>query len=223
MSDHDLKEKGEFLSKTQGYLNESLYQEALDLAESWLKQHPMNADAYIVCCHAFMRMGKLDRVEDVLARVDDAILQLSKVFSFMGDLCLEGRLTGEAIRFYRKFLSVNPESTAAKTISEKLQRLTSSEETLSREDNGEDDDHTGQVAPDFYTVTLADLYIRQGYFQMAKDVLNEILKMEPHHPLAAKRIHEVEGMLETMRHKEEVVRELTRWLKNIDRIRYGAA
>ena len=222
MHDNDLKEKAEFLSKTRATLDQSLYQEAIDLAESWLKQHPKDEDAYIVCCHAFMRMGKLDRIEDVLARVDDAILQLSRVFSFMGDLCLEGGLTGEAVRFYRKVLSINPESMAVKTIADKLQRLPSSAETPSLDDNSEDDDHAGQVAPDFYTITLADLYIRQGYFQMAMDVLNEILKVDPHHPLVAERLHEVKGMLESKRHKEEVVRELTRWLKNIDRIRYAS-
>jgi tetratricopeptide (TPR) repeat protein len=219
MHDNDLRQKAEFLSAAQAYLDQSLYKEALDIAESWLKQHPMDADANIICCHALMRMGKLERVEEILDSVEDKILQLSRIYSFMGNICLEGGLTREAIRFYQKFVSINPESIDGKNVSAKLQALGSVPNGPSSGMGEEQYDHISHVAPDFYTVTLADLYIRQGYLQMAADVLNEILKVDSHHRLAAQRLSDVKSTLENMRHKEEVVQELTRWLKNIDRIR----
>jgi tetratricopeptide (TPR) repeat protein len=219
MHNDDVRDKETFLSMSQAYLDENSYKEALDLAESWIKMHPMDADANIVCCHALMRMGKLDRVEKVLDSVADAILQLSRVYSSMGNLCLEGGLSQEAIRFYRKFISINHGSTAADTISKKLQLLTSNQGEAASINEEEEYEHISDVAPDFYTITLAELYIRQGYLQMAVDVLSEILKKDADNHLAVERLNEVKAMLKTNSHKEEVIQELTRWLKNIDRMR----
>lgn len=217
MHDKDVKEKAEFLSMGQACLDQSLYKEALDLAESWLKQYPIDADANIIYCHALVKMGRLERLEEVLGGVEEAILQLSRVYSLMGDLCLEGGLTREAIRCYGKFISINPESHDAEKVSLKLRKLTLTSDESSDEKEPEHLDHISDVAPDFHTVTLAELYIRQGHLRMAADVLNEILKIDSNDLTAARRFTEVKGMMKDEERKEEVVRELTRWLKNIDR------
>jgi tetratricopeptide (TPR) repeat protein len=218
MNDNDVKEKTEFLSAARAYLDKSLYREAHDLAESWLHRYPMDADASIVFCHALIKMGKLDRVEEVLEGVEDAILQLSRIYAVMGDICLEGGLTQEAIRFYRKFISVNPESVVAERISAKLRTLTSTPDEQTEVMETECDDSISHVASDFYTVTLAELYIRQGHLQMAAEVLIEILKKDSGNRFAEERFNEVKSMLNDKEHKEEVVKELTRWLRNIDRM-----
>jgi tetratricopeptide (TPR) repeat protein len=223
MHDNDLKEKAAFLSTAQAYLDQSLYKQALDYAESWLKRYPMDTDANIVYCHALMKTGKLDRVEEFLEGVENTILQLSRIYTFMGDICLESGLTREAIRFYRKFISINPETTDAEKLSDKLRTLASTPDEPADGMEAGQDDHISQVAPDFYTVTLAELYIRQGYLQMAADVLNEILKNEPENHAAAEKLGDVNMILRDKKHKEEVVQELTRWLKNIDRMRHYAS
>jgi tetratricopeptide (TPR) repeat protein len=215
MSDHDVKEKTEFLSMARGYLDQSLYKEAHDLAELWLHRHPVDADANIVFCHALLKMGKLERVEEVLEGVEDSILQLSRIYAVMGDICLEGGLTREAIRFYQKFISINPESIVAEKISAKLQGLL---DERSEEAEAEHADSISHVASDFYTLTLAELYIRQGHLQMAVEVLTEILKKDADNQSAAERFNEVKKMLNDKSQREVVVKELTKWLRNIDRI-----
>jgi len=200
--------------------------EALDLAEAWLKLHPMDADANIVSCHALTKMGKLEQVEELLGRVDDQILRLSKIFMVMGDICLEGGLTTEAIRFHRKFIAMNPESKDAQKISRKIPALTSDPHEPSYEMEEENEEHyeeVSRIAPDFYTVTLADLYIKQGYLQMAADVLSEILNIDSDNHVAARKLDDVNTMLRNKKHNEEVVQELTHWLKNIDRMRCYAS
>jgi tetratricopeptide (TPR) repeat protein len=223
MHDNDLKEKAEFLSSAQAYLDQSLYMEALDLAEAWLKLHSMDADANIVSCHALTKMGKLEQVDELLGRVDDQILRLSKIFMVMGDICLEGGLTTEAVRFYRKFIAMNPESKDAKKLSGKIPALTSDPLEPSHEMEEEHYEEVSRIAPDFYTVTLADLYIKQGYLQMAADVLGEILNIDSDNHVASRKLGDVNTMLRNKKHNEEVVQELTHWLKNIDRIRSYAS
>ncbi len=221
MNDKDEREKAAFLSMARAYLDQSLYKEALDLSESWLKQYPMDADTNIIYCHALVKMGKLDRLEEVLGSVEDAILQLSLVYSLIGDLCLEGGLTREAIRCYEKFITINPGSSDAVKVSSKLRTLTSTPDDPLDETEGEHRDQISDVAPDFHTLTLAELYIRQGHLQMAADVLNEILKNEPNDAAAARRFNEVKSLMkgkEGKECKEKVVQELSQWLKNIDRM-----
>jgi len=223
MHDSVMRQKAEFLSSAQAYLDQGLYMEALDLAEAWLKLHPMDVDANIVSCHALTKMGKLEQVEELLGRVDDQIFRLSKIFMVMGDICLEGGLTTETIRFYRKFIAMNPESKDAQKLSRKILALTSDPHEPSHEMEEEHDEEVSRIAPDFYTVTLADLYIKQGYLQMAADVLSEILNIDSDNHVAARKLGDVNAMSRNKKHNEEVVQELTHWLKNIDRIRYYAS
>ena len=230
MHDSVMIQKAEFLSSAQAYLDQSLYMEALDLAEAWLKLHPMDADANIVSCHALMKMGKLEQVEELLGRVEDQVFRLSKIFMVIGDICLEGGLTTETIRFYRKFIAMNPESKDAQKLSRKILALTSDPHEPFPGMEAEHDEHeeehnedVSRIAPDFYTVTLADLYIKQGYLQMAADVLNEIMNMDSDNHVAARKLDDVNTLLRNKKHNEEVVQELTHWLKNIDRIRYYAS
>jgi tetratricopeptide (TPR) repeat protein len=223
MHDNDLKEKAAFLSTAQAFLDQALYKEASDHAELWLREHPMDADANIVYCHALMKTGKLNRVEEVLEGVEDTILHLSRVYAFMGDICLESGLTREAIRFYRKFISINPDTADAGKLSDKLRMFTSTPDESAEEMESDQDERIDQVAPDFYTVTLAELYIRQGYLQMAADVLGEILRNDSENHAAADKFNEVKVMLKDKKHKEDVVGELTQWLNNMDRIRSHAS
>jgi tetratricopeptide (TPR) repeat protein len=218
MNDKDKNEKTAFLSMARTYLEQGLYKEALDLSESWLKQYPMDADTNIIYCHALVKMGKLDKLEEVLGSVENAILQLSRVYSLIGDLCLEGGLTREAIRCYQKFISINPGSSDAEKVSSKLRMLTSTPDDPSDETEGEHHDQISDVAPDFHTLTLAELYIRQGHLQMAADVLNEILKNDTGDSAAARRFNEVKHLMKDKECKEKVVQELSQWLKNIDRM-----
>ena len=87
-------------------------------------------------------------------------------------------------------------------------------------------DNIGYIAPDFHTMTLAELYIRQGHLEIAADILEKILKRDAGNQKAAEKLHDVRAMLSDRtgngysrgRHSE-VIKELTRWLKNIEKIR----
>jgi hypothetical protein len=68
----------------------------------------------------------------------------------------------------------------------------------------------------------------KGHIDMAADVLSEILRREPENELVAARLRDIRAMQnDRMRQEkylrlsqnEEVVQELTRWLKNIDRLK----
>ena len=235
-----LREREELLSIAEAYIEQNLYKEALHIAESWLARYPIDADANVVRCHALLKMGDLDKVNEILKDVENTVLQLSRIYNRVGDLCMDAGLTQEAIKFYRKFISLNPESPLAKDISEKINTLVSVTDGTSHRSSrrsshrSEEDNYSNidYVASDFYTTTLSELYITQGHLDMAYDVLREILKREPENQLVANRLNDVRAMIndEVQKKKsaqlpqnEEVIQELTRWLKNIDRLRSYAS
>jgi hypothetical protein len=82
------------------------------------------------------------------------------------------------------------------------------------------------IPPDFQTVTLAELYIRQGHLRPAEEVLEKIVGQEPQNEKAAGLLREVRGRILGKASEERhagVITELSRWLDNIGRVRGHAA
>jgi len=232
MDDIANKEREEFLSIAEAYINKNLYEEASHIAESWLKRYPIDADANIIRCHALLRMGNLEKVGELLNDLEAKVLELSRIYHRVGDLCLEAGLTKEAMKFYRKFISLNPAVSSAKEVYKKVNALAATMDDASAESDADAYNNAARVAPDLYTTTLAELYIRQGHLDMALDVLGEILKREPENRMAAARLNDVmamkhDGIREKtsllMEQNEVVIRELTKWLENIYRSRSHAS
>ena len=232
MDDTAIKEREEFLSIAEAYIDKNLYKEAAHVAESWLKRYPIDADANIIRCHALLKMGNLEKVSEVLDDLEAKVVELSRIYHHVGDLCLNAGLTKEAIKFYRKFIFLNPTVASAKGIYDKVNNLAAQIDDSATGGDVDTHRHSDGVATDFCTTTLAELYIRQGHLDMAINVLGEILKREPENKLVADRLNDVMAMQhdgigeKTLSHIEQddaVIKELTRWLENVGRLRSHAS
>ena len=232
MDDTAIKEREELLSIAQAYLDKNLYKEAAHVAESWLKRYPIDADANIIRCHALLKMGHLEKVNEVLDDLETKVLELSRIYHQVGDLCLDAGLTKEAIKFYRKFIFLNPTVASAKGVYDKVNDLAAQIDGSSSGGDADKHRHSDHVAPDFCTTTLADLYIKQGHFDMARDVLREILRREPENRMAVDRLNDIMAMKHDrirqktpfdMEQNDVVIRKLTRWLEKIDWLRSHAS
>ncbi len=232
MDDTATKEREEFLSIAEAYIEKSLYKEASHITESWLKRYPIDADANIIRCHALLKMGNIEKVSEVLDDLEAKVLELSRIYNHVGDLCLNAGLTKEATKFYRKFIFLNPTVASAKGIYDKVNNLAAQMDESDVEGDAVTHSRSDDVVTDFCTTTLAELYIRQGHFDMAINVLREILKREPENRLVADRLSDVTAMQrdrigeKTSLHIEQdeaVIKELSRWLENVGRLRSHAS
>jgi tetratricopeptide (TPR) repeat protein len=215
-----------FLSRVEALLEQRMFDLAQELAAERLGRLPDDVDARIAMCKVWTRMGKLERVEEILQDVEKRIRDWSRLHAAMGDICRESGLQKEAVRFYRRFLALNPQGTSHATVAEKLDRLMDAGADALLPDEDQDHyEHISAIAQDFHTMTLAELYLRQNQPDMARHVLNEILRREPDHREAAVRLREIETRLTAPQSDldrqthERVLRELSRWLDNIGRIR----
>ncbi len=223
MNDDERSEKEFFNIKAESLLAQGLYQAAQDLALNWLDRFPGDPDSRSILCQAWTRMGKLDKVKQLLAEVDDEILNMSLIYARMGDLCRRSGLNQEASGFYQKFIDLNPQAAITREVEEKLASLQSSGE-LREEQEG-----CQQPVPALQTVTMAELYLKQGHREAAAEILEGIVGRTQNNERAQALLREIRGggagreEKKTPHSSGVIIGELDRWLHNIKRMRAHAA
>jgi tetratricopeptide (TPR) repeat protein len=224
MDENGLRERKKFLAEMEEYLGRDELPTALRLAWERLEKRPGDLEARIVICRAWLQQGSLDEAREMLDETEQIITSLSHVYASVGEVCLKRGMREAAEGYFEKFRALSPRSTPARGTPE---RLDEGEEFQKSDGEGEEEeDGAAEVPHDFQTVTLAELYIRQGHFQLAEELLEKILGEDPQNGKAAALLTEVrEKHRGTGSAPPEtgVVAELSHWLENIGRMRDRAA
>lgn len=213
-------DRSAFLSQAQTLLEQGDYEGALDLMRPLLDRNPGDIDALIVQCHACMRSGRLEDAISVIEDVEKAILGLSRLYSSMGDICFTGGLNQEAARFYRRFMALNPDPALSRGVLGKLRTLEEDQREfispLEREDAVAD-----PVSSGFQTLTMVDLYVRQGHFAAAEALLVQMQAGDRDNAAVRDKLADVRAALQrkemSRRKRELVVEKLSNWLDILQR------
>ncbi|MBN2397647.1 MAG: tetratricopeptide repeat protein [Deltaproteobacteria bacterium] len=230
MNPKDFEEREAFFSQAEAMLGEKRYQAVLDLAARRSPGFPVDAESDLMLCRAWIGLDDPEKAEAILDGLDRWVDLLSDGFFKTAKAFHQAGFTGEALRCYRRALALNPESPLAAVISDEIDDL------ALREHQGpvvpealDTAAPLSQIGPDFYTMTLAELYIRQGHLEMASDVLEQMVRKDPADGKAAARLSEVRIMIGERQgdgfpqRRAAVIEELERWLRNLDRIKGYAA
>ncbi len=233
ISFRNLEDRKEFLSRAEAYLEQGLFDRGAALAQERLARFPGDIDAKIIVGFSLVKMGKMEEAIEVLEGVESDILNLSRVFEYLGDIYREKDLAENAIMAYRRFISLNPDSPDSKDVSAKLDFLIDSfqQDTISDEEDGEDlGDGFEHVSAEFRTITLAKLYMKQGHLGMAREVLDEILKADTGNVKAAEMLINIDAMLDggkseafSEEKRDLVIGELNKWLENLNKTKKHSA
>ncbi|MBE9546454.1 MAG: tetratricopeptide repeat protein, partial [Proteobacteria bacterium] len=184
----NLEGREEFLSRAEAYLEQGLCDEATALARERLERFPGDVDARVIIGSSLARAGKMEEALEILKGVEDDILNWSRAFEYLGDIYRDKGLTEKATEDYQKFISLNVASPVAEDVSAKLDSLIT--DTVPDEEGGIED-----VSPAFHTITLAELYMKQGHSEMAREVLNEILKADAGNIKAVEMLKDIDAIL----------------------------
>jgi len=189
MNENDLRERKAFLEEAESLLGKSDYPTVLSLAESRLKRTPGDMDARITIARVWIEQERFEEAGEMLGEMEDILASLSQIYASMGDIYLKKGSPESAQAFYRTYVSLNPDTPMARVISERLKSVPRQQAV----ENGAtaDREAAAQVPDDLQTVTLAELYVRQGHFRMAEEILEGILNKGPHHPKAAELLREI--------------------------------
>ena len=240
MGDHALQSRQSFLEEAETFLKKGDYGAALDLAGVRLERLPGDLDARIAICRVRIGQGSLDEARGLLEEMEEILAGLARIYVWLGDLCLKKGLREEARTFFERYRILNPASGASAEMSASLRVLadlhetetvtkteteTGTEETGKAEETEAQEEEVPQAPADFQTVTLAELYLRQGHLQSAVETLEAVLLKDPSQEKAAVLLRDLkEGIRreEAVAKAAPVISELSRWLDNVGRLRGNA-
>ncbi len=198
--------------------------DAKNLLMQQLNEHPMDIEAKMLLGRVLIEAGEVRAAFEVFREIESAFIDLSMFFVHLGDIYRNRGMNREATDCYHKFLDLNPGSAISKELSVTIDSLIGNHESYSGDKDSSKE--MAGIAPEFYTITLADLYVRQGHIDMACEVLEKMLIKNPANEDAAKLLRELKpvtcsesdsGVLKNKK-MEIVINKLTQWLnKCIDR------
>ena len=181
----EVVDRREFIARAEACLEQDPAR-AVELALERLRVYPDDVEARIVLGVGWFRKGEPGPALDVLRDLVRDVTRWSPAFRILSELCREQGNDDEADRVSRIYMSLNPESAEAiRDLEDRLRR----ESRAYPEAVEKPDEDTGLPrAADFKTLTLADLYARQGYRELAEALLKEILAADPQNREALERL-----------------------------------
>lgn len=208
-----------FVNQMETYLREKKLPEALIMAEERLSVLASDIDARAFLNLVLIAMGRIEESRDVLQGLENDIARLSFVYLRAADSYREKGFNQDTVLCYQKFLALNPLAENSREVAEKIALLQNAEPLADEVDESSDADSPG---PEFYTLTLADLYIKQGHSKMAADILTEIIKREPSNVQARVKLDTMKADLalksspvDTVASTSNLIKTLSSWLSNI--------
>jgi tetratricopeptide (TPR) repeat protein len=221
------EDRKNFLGEAEILLRQNKLREAFNLARERLRSLPADADAHVVAGNALLGMGRVDEARDVLREVGEIISGLALVYERMGDIYRKKGFHQDAAVCYEKFISLHPSAEDAIKVIEKMMLLEQEDQPVPEVGMIYDENIP---APELFTVTLAELYIKQGHLQVAAEILKEIICREPQNIQAAAILDSLKAALDQKSSASEkfvesnnLINALSSWLKNIDRLKIHAA
>jgi tetratricopeptide (TPR) repeat protein len=222
-------DRADFLNEAEELLRQHDLPEAFNLAKERLRASPADADAYVVICKALIGMGKLDETREALRDVEEIISGLTHVYEQVGDTYREKGFHQDAAVCYEKVISLHPGADKAREVIGKMFLLEQEDNPASASEKNSIH-HETIPEQEFFTITLAQLYIKQGHLQDAEIILEDIIKKEPQNAQALSLLDELRASLivqssenEEFSKNNNLINILYSWLKNIERLKTNAA
>ena len=221
------KDRSNFLCEAEKLLEQNKLMEAFNLAGERLRFFPADADAHVVAGKALLGMGRVDEARDVLREVGEIISGLALVYDRMGDIYRKKGFHQDAAVCYEKFISLHPGAEDARKVIGKMILLEQEDQPVTEGGMIYDENIPD---PELFTVTLAELYIKQGHLQVAAEILKEIIWREPQNSQAVAKLDSLKAALDPKSsanakfvESNNLIKTLSSWLKNIDRLKMHAA
>jgi tetratricopeptide (TPR) repeat protein len=185
----EVVDRKEFIARAEAYLEQDPAR-AVDLALERLRMYPDDMDAKIILGIGWYRKGEMEPALEVLRGIAEDVIRWSPVFNILSELSRDSGHDDVADQALRIYMSLNPESPEA--IANLEDRLRRQSRSYPEQGNEKPDEEVGLPrAADFKTLTLADLYARQGYRELAEALLKEILASDPENRDALERLQKL--------------------------------
>jgi tetratricopeptide (TPR) repeat protein len=219
------EERLDFVNRIENFLQQKALPEAERLAEERLTLFPDDPDALCFTNLILIERGRIEDSRAVFRRLENNVLRISSIYLRAADTYRAKGLDRDAVFCYRKFISLNPLAGCAEEVAARIFLM---EKEIPSVSEFEESDDRDLPKPEFYTITLADIYIKQGHWKMAGDILTEIIAREPSNVQARAKLDAV--LSATGRESSAgpappstnyLIETLSLWLDNIGRLKHA--
>jgi len=182
-----------FAPLADAYRKQGNLEEAFKLCKKGLEKHPNNASARVVLGRVYQSQGKVQEAASELKKVLELDPENLMAHSLLGSIYMEKGDHQAAIEEYQKILTLNPddEETQAslkqaieKAAGESQPGPVSKKPPLQVEKKSAAKDSTA-------TLTVAELYLKQGHYDKAIEVFRELLADDPQNLMLRQKLAEV--------------------------------
>ncbi|NPV05156.1 MAG: hypothetical protein HPY67_10540 [Syntrophaceae bacterium] len=187
----EVMDRREFIARAEAFLEQDPAR-AVEMALERLRVYPDDVEARTVLGIGWFRKGETAPALDVLRELARDVTRWSPAFRILAELCRGQGLDDEADRASRIYMAINPES--AEAIQDLEDRLRRESRAYPEAAEKPDEEAGLPRAADFKTLTLADLYARQGYRELAEALLREILAADPQNRAALERLDRLQSL-----------------------------
>ncbi len=212
--------RNEFLLQAESYLERGQWRDAMALARERIGLHPGDADARLIFGIALRNTGREKEALVVLEELQEDLRRWARALEYLGDLYRGKGEIEKARTCYQAYAGLGTDPAAAERLLGKMESL----DEPGRESRG---DAPADLSGDFKTLTVAELYLRQGHIEQAAVLLEEIVRTQPQSERARELLQQARTRLERERPGRParppgaVAQELDRWLRNVSRLRNG--
>jgi len=183
-----------FAPLADAYRKEGNLKEAFAVCKKGLEKHPTYTSARVVLGRIYQEQGQSE----------DAVLEFKKVLevdsenlmahSLLGSICIEKGDYQAAIEEYQKILSLNPDDDNAQaSLKQAIERAAGeqkAQEPAPKKTAAEADSKTVKKE-NTASLTIAELYLKQGHFDKAVEVFQELLAKDPQNLMIRQKLSDV--------------------------------
>ncbi|MDI9570803.1 MAG: tetratricopeptide repeat protein [Pseudomonadota bacterium] len=199
----------EFYRQARDLLDEEDYDRSLHLARERLRAVPGDVPAILVLCRSWLGLGRPDEAMTAFAAIEPMNEEIARLLKLLGDAFRGQGDRERAMRCYQRSVALLSDVGELREARDSLAALAE-----------EDDEPAAGIAggEGFQTLTMAELYIRQGHYEGARGILQAILSRAPERLEVRRRLEEVLALINEKNNdlpidkKSTVVHELSRWL-----------
>ncbi|SRR5579871_2123216 len=182
-----------FAPLAEAYRKQGNLEEAFKICKKGLEKHPNNASARVVLGRVYQGQGKVQDAASELKKVLELDPENLMAHSLLGSIYMEKGDHQAAIEEYQKILTLNPDDeetqTSLKQAIEKAAGESKPSTSFKSEPSADEKRTTSKDST--ATLTVAELYLKQGHYDKAIEVFRELLANDPQNLMLRQKLTEV--------------------------------
>ena len=183
-----------FAPLADAYRKQGNLAEALQVCRKGLEKHPNNTSGRVVLGRVYREQGKADAAVSEFKKVLELDPENLMAHSFLGSVYLEKGDHQAAIEEYQKILTLNPDDEETQTALKQAIENAAGEAKGAKPAKKEPPPAAVKKAPpkeSTATLTIAELYLKQGHFDKAIEIYQELLANDPQNLMLRQKMSEI--------------------------------